>query len=548
MMTYQLTGDEALAQGVWEAGVRVATGYPGSPSTRFLEHLAEISDPKEIYAQWSANEKVAFEMALGVSMAGKRAAVSFKSVGLNVAMDPLMVANLGGVAGGLVVIVGDDPGAWGSQNEQDGRLLIRSAEVPLLEFSSPQEAYDMAKYAFSLSERFELPVFIRETRSSAGARGAVHVEAERIRASKGTFAELKSWKLFPVRPTKKHGELHAKAPRIVAEFNHSSFNRMALKSDRGIVGAGYMAAKVSALVEEKGSEGLSIFKLGTVYPPPEGKLMEFLSHLESVLVAEELQPMIEQYLRSLAQRHNLKVRVFGKETGHLPKEGELSRDHLLKAIQESLEIEISPRVSTEPEGFAGRGIVYRSLPVQCPYYQAFEAFSTVLPRDPAERPILVGDDGCLIRLMNQPFSLLDCKFCMGSAIGLASGLALAGEKSKIIALVGDSSFFHTGLPAYMNAAASGVGIMIVVLDNRCTAMTGCQGNPGTDFNLQERQQKRISMEAVLKSAGIKVFRSVEAFGEKAVLAAAFRECLASRELAVLLVTGPCPNLTEKVCH
>lgn len=546
MMTYQLTGDEALAQGAWEAGVWVAAGYPGSPSTRFLEHLAEISRPTEVYTEWSANEKVAFEVALGASMAGKRAAVSLKSVGLNVAMDPLMVANIGGVAGGLVVILGDDPGAWGSQNEQDGRLLIRAAEVPLLEFSSPQEAYQMAKYAFSLSERFELPVFIRETRSSAYESASVQVEGERIQASRGTFAGLKSPKLFPLRAPQKHEALHAKAPQIIAEFNRSPFNQMILKSSRGILGSGYMSAKVMRLVGGTGGEDLSLFKLGTVYPPPEGRLMEFLSRLEKVLVAEELLPMMEQYLRSLAQLHNLNIRIYGKDTGHLPKHGELFRHHLRKAIHEALGLEISPEESAATEGFAGSGLS-QGLPVQCPYYQAFEAFSAAIPRDPEKRPIFVGDDGCLIRFMNPPFSLLDCKFCMGSAIGIASGLGWAGEKSKIIALVGDSSFFHSGLPAYLNAVASGARIMIVFLDNRCTAMTGCQGNPGTDFSLRGRRQKRISIESVLKAAGIKTFRSVDAFGEKALLTSAFRECLESDDLAVLLVTGPCPNLTGKVC-
>jgi indolepyruvate ferredoxin oxidoreductase alpha subunit len=545
MMTYQLTGEEALAQGAWESDVRVATGYPGSPSTRFLEHLAEISDPGEVYAEWSANEKVAFEVALGASMAGKRASVSFKSVGLNVAMDPLMVANLGGVAGGLVAILGDDPGAWGSQNEQDGRLLIRAAEVPLLEFSSPQEAYEMVKYAFSLSERYELPVFIRETRSSAYESGPVQVGAERIQVSRGTFAELKSLKLLPLRVPQKHGELHAKAPRIISEFNKSPFNQMTMKSPQGIVGSGYMAAKVARVVGGEGGQKFSLFKLGTVCPPPEGKLIEFLSYLEEVLVVEELLPMVEQYLRSLAQSHNLRVRIYGKDTGHLPQNGELFRRHLRKAIKEVFKVEIFEPDSGE-EGFPESGVT-KSLPIQCPYYQAFEAFSTVIPKDPERRPIFVGDDGCLIRFMNQPFSLLDCKFCMGAAIGMASGLALAGEKRKIIALIGDSSFFHTGLPAYLNAVASGVRIMIVVLDNRCTAMTGCQENPGTNLNLGGRKQKRVSIESVLKSAGIEVFRSVDAFGEKAVLASAFRECLDSDELAVLLVTGPCPNLTGKVC-
>jgi len=547
MPTYQLTGDEALAQGAWEAGVCLATGYPGSPSTRFLEHLVEISEEKDLYAEWSANEKVAFEMALGASMGGKRATVCFKSVGLNVAMDPLMVANLGGVAGALVVILGDDPGAWGSQNEQDGRLLIRAAEVPLLEYGSPQEAYDMAKYAFILSEKFRLPVFIRETRASSCETGMVQTEGERTKISKGSFSELKSWKILPLRPTEKHAELHGKRPQIVAEFSKSPFNRMIPRGPKGILAVGYVAAKVLRLVKEKGGEELSLFKLGTVYPPPDEELIRFLSGVEAVLVAEEIQPLIEQYLRSLAHLHNLKVPVYGKDTGHLPKNGELLRSHLVSALKQSLGVEILPEVSWEKEGFPGVGVVSLPLPSQCPFYQAFEAFLTVLPKDPKERPIFVGDDGCLIRLMNEPFRVLDCKFCMGASIGMASGLAWTGEQRRIVALIGDSTFFHTGFAAYLNAAASGARIMIVILDNRSTAMTGCQSNPGSDLTIRGQRREGIRIESILRSAGVKTLRAVEAFGEKRILASAFKECLESDGLSVLLVSGPCPNLTEKVC-
>ena len=547
MLTFQLTGDEALARGAWESGVCLATGYPGSPSTRFLESLAEISREDEVYVEWSANEKVAFEVALGASMGGKRAVVCFKGVGLNVAMDPLMVANLGGVVGGMVVILGDDPGAWGSQNEQDGRLLIRAAEIPLLEFSSPQEAFDMVRYAFSLSEKFMLPVVIRETRASSAERSMVQTSGERTPASRGTFADSKSWKILPMRQLEKHRELHAKKLQVIAEFNNSSFNRIILKGPKGILGAGYAGAKVLRLARENGAKELSILKLGTVYPPPEKVMREFLANVEAILVVEEVQPLIEQHLRSLAQLHAAKIRIYGKDTGHLPASGEIFRAHLVKAVKESLAVEISPDISWGQEGFPSGGIPSLRFPPQCPFNQAFQAFSMALPPDPKQRPLFIGDDGCLMRLMNEPFELMDCKFCMGSSIGLASGLAWSGESRKIVALIGDSSFFHTGLPAYLNAVASGVRIMIVVLDNRSTAMTGCQSNPGTEFSIRGQRRPGIALQSILRSAGIKTFRAVEAFGEKEYLTKAFKECLESNDLSVLLVSGPCPNLTEKIC-
>ncbi len=547
MKTYSFTGDEALAWGAWEAGVKVASGYPGSPSTRFLEHLAETSRRDEVYAEWSANEKVAVEIALGASLGGKRAVVAMKSVGLNVAMDPIMVANLGGVIGGLVILLGDDPGAWGSQNEQDGRLLAQAADLPLLEFSSPQEAYDMVSYAFSLSERYELPVFIRETRASAGEKGPVQIKETRSESALTPLWRLEDWRFFPIQPAEKHKNLYLKSSQIASEFGRSPFNRIFPKSSRGILGAGYAAAKVSRILQGSRGEELSFFKLGTVYPFPDEELIRFLSPLESVLVVEELRPLIENHLQSLAHRHHLKTRIYGKETGHLPRHGEIFSKQLLEGMKESLKAVNFSGDTAGQKGFSGIGWTTKALPPECPYHQAFQAFRTVLPQDPEQKPIFVGDDGCLMMLKNPPFSLLDCKFCMGSSLGIATGLARAGEKRKIVALIGDSSFFHTGLPAYMNAAASGVRIMVVVLDNRCTAMTGCQGNPGTEFNLQGRKQETISLETVLKSAGVKIFRQVEAFGQPRLLAEAFRCCLESEQLSVLLVTGPCPNLFRKTC-
>lgn len=547
MLACPLTGEEALAQGAWEAGVRVASGYPGSPSTGYLERLAEISKREDVYCEWSANEKVALEVALGASMAGKRATASFKSVGLNVALDPLMVANLGGVSGGLVVILGDDPGAFGSQNEQDSRLLARAADLPLLEFSSPQEAYDMARYAFSLSEQYEIPVFIRETRSSSIEKGTVHINGDRIEASRKHFLEMEDWKRIPINPPEKHRRLQAKIRTIADEFNRSSYNQAISRSAKGVLAVGYMAAKAAFLLNGEGGKSLSFFKLATVYPPPEEALIKFLSSMEEVLVIEELQPMVEEYIRALAQTHHLKVRVYGKATGHLPKHGELWPGPIQIGVKGSLGIEIGPEVPAGTVREEKNKVIYKSLPLECPFFKAFQAFVTVLPKARGEWPIFVGDDGCLIRLMNPPFSLLGCKFCMGSSIGVASGLYWAGEKRKIVALVGDSAFFHTALPAYLNAVARGVRMMIVVLDNRCTAMTGCQANPGTDYALQGRSQNRIAIQSILKAPGIRMFREVGAFDDPKALAEAFRECFRCEDLSVLLVSGPCPNLKEKVC-
>ena len=227
-----------MAKGAYDAGVKIATGYPGFPSTRFLEYLIETTG-EEVYVEWSANEKVAFEIALGGSMAGVRTAVCFKCVGLNVAMDPLMVANLAGVVGGMLIILGDDPGAKGSQNEQDGRLLARAAEIPVLEYSSPQEAYDMTAYAFELSEEFSLPVMIRETGDSSRDIGKVKPRGKRMEKPRIPFSETTSWKNLPIRQLDKHRELQKKIPKISGKFDEAPFNQALLKGRLGIIGVGH---------------------------------------------------------------------------------------------------------------------------------------------------------------------------------------------------------------------------------------------------------------------------------------------------------------------
>jgi indolepyruvate ferredoxin oxidoreductase alpha subunit len=270
-----ISGNEALAKGVYDASVRIVTGYPGSPSTRFLDYLAEISR-EEVYIEWSANEKAAFEIALGGSMSGVRSAVCFKCVGLNVAMDPLMVANLAGVVGGMLIILGDDPGARSSQNEQDGRILARAAEVPVLEYSSPQEAYDMTKFAFQLSEDFCLPVIIRETLASSRELGWVQTRWNRIERTNMPFSKTASWKNLPIKQLEKHRELQEKMPKISKEYESTPFNQSTINGTMGIIGVGYAAKKVSKLLSENGSDYVSFFKLGTIYPPPDRLLVDFL--------------------------------------------------------------------------------------------------------------------------------------------------------------------------------------------------------------------------------------------------------------------------------
>lgn len=534
-----------MAKGVYDAGVSIATGYPGSPVTRFLEYLTEISG-EEVYVEWSANEKVAFEIALGGSMSGVRTAVCFKCVGLNVAMDPLMVANLAGVVGGMLIILGDDPGAKGSQNEQDGRILARAAEIPVLEFSSPQEAYDMAEFAFDLSEEFRLPVMIRETRASSEERGRVQTCGKRIEKANIPFSETTSWKNLPMRQLDKHRELHAKASKISSLFDEVPFNQVVFNGSMGIIGVGYASRKVLRFLSDSEADSISYLKLCTVYPPPDRLILKFLKKMEKVLVVEEVKPFIERYTRSLSSINHLNLEVYGRDTGHLPACGDIIREDLIRGIEEGLGYKF-PTDTVRKEDARPPGILDKPLPRECPYYHAFEAFSAAMPGDREKRPIFIGDEGCLMRLKNEPFKMLDTKFCMGASIGMASGLALGGERRRVVSLMGDSSFFHTGLPAFMNAVANDANIVIIILNNETTALTGCQSHPGTDIDTRGKERQGVDIEKVVRSSGVEDLYVLDAFKDKDEAEEVFKHVIEEEGLKVILVNGPCTKLLGGSC-
>jgi indolepyruvate ferredoxin oxidoreductase alpha subunit len=539
-----LSGNEALAKGIYDAGVSIATGYPGYPITRFLEYMTEISG-EEVYLEWSANEKVAFEIALGGSMTGVRTAVCFKCVGLNVAMDPLMVANLAGVVGGMLIILGDDPGAHGSQNEQDGRILARAAEIPVMEYGSPQEAYNMADYGFSLSERFRLPVMIRETGASSRERGKVKPHVVRVERKNIPFSETTTWKNLPTRQLEKHWELQKKIPDVSSEFDKAPYNKMTIKGSMGVIGVGYAARKISRHIYDRIDGALSFLKLGTIYPPPDKLILRFLGELGKVLVVEEVKPLIERYIRSLSLLNHLELEVYGRDTGHIPQCGDLQTGDLMKGLDKSFGY-LPMDICTKKDDKEAK-ITDRPLPKQCPYYHAFHTFSEVIKEEGVEQPIFIGDEGCMMRLKNPPFRMIDSKFCMGASIGMASGLDLGGEKRRIIALMGDSSFFHTGISAYLNAVANNVNIIIMILNNQTTAITGCQPHPGTGLDIRGRRREGIDLEKVIQSSGVDLY-ILDAFKDKAKASRVFKQALGEEGLKVILLNGKCTKHRTGICE
>ena len=545
MLSNLSSGEQALAYGAWAAGVRVVTGYPGSPSSGVVEHLLAISAPDEVHIQWSANEKVAFETALGASLAGQRALVCMKSVGFNIALDPVMTANLTGVLAGLVILVGDDPGAWASQNEQDSRYLAAFAELPLLEPASPAEGAAMMGAAFDLSEEIELPVVVRETRDFSRQRGIVgvglraHPPLPRDPSRPPSFAsrdpqELK-WVSLPFNVVANHRRLHERLTEVAARFDHSPFNTVEGQGSMGILTAGFGHAKLLQALPEGIPADVSVLKLGTLYPLPQEFLAAFLTGKRKVLVVEETEPFLEERLRALAQRRELALHIQGKETGHLPREGALTVEQIRTAVAELRGKPLPPSIGTAGQEAARPS--QQGLCKGCFYIPLFEALRDTLA-ELERRAVICADPGCGIRIHQSPFEMLHVKYSMGSAIGLASGLWLAGVEEVPIALVGDSSFFHTGLNGLFSAAASGAHILVLILDNGSAAMTGGQPHPGSGRDARGSQVRAVQLEGLLRACAVDYLVTIDPTKHSATRRA-LRDALPAQGLRVVIARGKC---------
>jgi indolepyruvate ferredoxin oxidoreductase alpha subunit len=560
-----LTGDQAIAHGALEADVRVVTGYPGSPSTKALASILELSrDDTERHIEWSINEKVAFEIALGASLGGDRSMVCLKSVGMNIAVDPIMTANLTGVNAGLVILLGDDPGAWLSQNEQDTRRLVDFMELPLMEPSSPQEGKDMIAAAFDISEEFQTVVIVREIRSFSTAEAPVELTENPIdRGSKGFVREKNRWVSTTFNVLENHKKLHDKLEQLERRFESSPFNKIVGTNARQfVIAAGFTYSK---LVDALGPEpdGFAVFKLGTVNPLPRDMVTNFLSGAKRVVVLEDNEPYVESKIKAIAYDADLNVQVLGKTTGHVPREGELSKEDITRTInaeygtlrnkgdacvaptsniQHPASSIQHPASSTQHPASSTQHPVSsetkRSFCDGCPYTPTFQALSQVI-EELGEEPVVIAEPGCAVRLNAPPFEMLDVKYSMGSAIGIASGLARARAQIKPIAVCGDSSFFHTGVTGLMNMAENRANIFIMVLDNSVTALTGYQPHPGTGRDARGRETQAVEIAEIARACHVPFVTVVDPDDTEA-MRLAFRRGLTSDELSLVVVRKPCP--------
>ncbi len=498
-------GNEAIALGALAAGVKVAAGYPGTPSTEIIETLCAVKQPG-VSVQWSDNEKVALEVAAGAAYAGARTLCTMKQVGLNVASDPLMSLAYIGVKGGMVIAVADDPGPWSSQTEQDTRGFAKHANLPVFDPSSPEEAYEMIKSAYDLSEAFELPVLLRPTTRVCHASADVDIAESFTPREPSGFEKRPEWCIFPALSYRRHGELEIKQHELSRAYDCLPYNRIE-RTGSGVSRKGVAVSGVSYLYVKEAVNELELdvvlYKVGNPYPLPERHTQEFLASVSSVLVIEELDPIVEeQLLIESAGR----VPVLGKRTGNMPWNGEYSFELIKKALLKYLDM---PAEDEAPQPLPQLPVRPPVLCAGCPHRASFYA-AKVASKD-FKKAVFCGDIGCYTLGNAAPLNMVDTCLCMGAGITVAQGIALAEPETKCLAFIGDSTFFHTGIPGIINAVYQGTDITLIVLDNRTTAMTGHQPHPGTGRRALGEEAPALDIETVLRACGVSHVTSVNPF-------------------------------------
>jgi len=544
-MNEPVSGAYALARGAIEAGVSLVTGYPGAPATAVVNKILTLTSPDEVQVEWTSNEKVAIEMAFGASLGGSRSLLCVKSVGLNVALDPLMALNLSGCNAGLVILVGDDPGGWGSQNEQDSRMLALAAEVPLLEPTTVSDARAAMRRAFQLSEETGLPVFVRVTRALVLAEEKIQtleVSGDFQSLAPPSFQrEFMRWVVLPINVVPRHLRLLQRLDAVQARFEDSPFNGVEGDGSQGVISAGFTYQKLSDLLGGTVPPGLRILRLGTFYPLPVERVTAFLQTVESVLVLEENAPLVERAVRAVAQRAGLGLPVYGRDTGHVGRTGELFAPHIVAALNSLL-----PHLALPTEGESGRPMPSREpLCDGCLYIPTFDALTGVIAQlGGRDQFIVVGDPGCMVRAQLPPYKLLDVKTSLGSSIGMAAGIALSmsggGTGKRVVALCGDSAFLHSGFSGLVDATRVGARMLVLILDNGTTALSGGQPHPASGADARRRPRRAVDMAALAREAGAGMVQVVDLdHGED--IRAAIEMGMDFDGVAVVIARGQCPR-------
>ncbi|MDR1711259.1 MAG: indolepyruvate ferredoxin oxidoreductase subunit alpha [Propionibacteriaceae bacterium] len=531
MQPQLMSGNEAIAHGAVRAGAGFACGYPGTPSTEIVETAAKLSG---IHAQWCVNEKVAVETGVGAALAGVRTLVTMKHVGLNVAMDPFMAVSLAGVNAGLVILSADDPGMHSSQNEQDNRNLARFAKIPLLEPSDSQEAYDFIAAAFELSEEFDTPVLLRTTTRVSHGRGLV-VPGEPVELQPRPYTrDISKYVMVPANASKRNHRALQRLEELRARAEVSPLNVI----EPGTIDFGIITSGVAYEYAKEAFPDAWFLKLGFSNPLPYQKVLEFYGKVSRVAVVEELDPFLEEQIRALG------LPVYGKE--YIPAEGELDQDAVRRALEPCLTAEPparGPVTIPGPQQLApapAPALDVKDLPilpvrppVLCPGCPHRAVFSTLRKR----RMVTMGDIGCYTLGALAPLLALDTSLCMGASIGMMAGFNKALGKKAAVGVIGDSTFFHSGITALLDARYNEAEGVVVILDNRTTAMTGQQGHPGTGVHPDNTDGPAIDIVRLCLGLGVRV-QTTDPADYKS-LEKLVREEVKAPGLSVIVVQSPC---------
>lgn len=492
-----LMGNEAIAMGAIQAGVNLVSGYPGTPSTEILETIAK-NNPGNIYVEWSVNEKSAMEVAAGGAYTGARTLVTMKQVGLNVASDPLMSLAYIGVKGGMVIVVADDPGPISSQTEQDTRHFARFSKLPVFDPSSPEEAYEMIGDAFAYSEKYNTPVLFRPTTRVCHGCASIEIEEERYETPVEGFIKDPKWTIFPRLTFFNHQKIEERQPVLSEDFSTYRYNVLSEKpiSRKGVATGGISYTYVKEAFELLETD-TTLLKIATPHPFPEALALRFLEGLDEVLVVEELDPVIERELIYLCGKYHLNVKIDGKLSRHIQNAGENTVESVTEAIANFLDVIYNPKASQIPtEKLPFRPPV---LCAGCPHRASFYAVKTAMK---GRKAVFSGDIGCYTLGNAKPLDMVDTCLCMGAGVTIAQGLHRIEPDAVNFAFIGDSTFFHTGIAGVVNAVYNETDIVLIVLDNSTTAMTGHQPHPGTGKTMMGNISEKISIEGVLKALGV----------------------------------------------
>ncbi len=512
-MKVLMSGNEAIARGAYEAGVRFAAAYPGTPSTEILERFCKYEG---VYAEWSTNEKVAVEVAIGAALAGEKALAVMKHVGVNVAADPIFTVSYTGISGALVIISADDPSMHSSQNEQDNRNYARFAKIPMLEPADAAEAKEYIKLAYAISQKFDTPVFLRSTTRVSHSKSVVALEEpEKYQDKTGFTYNAEKYVMVPINARTQRVEVEKREHALKEFVETFPENKMEINDPEiGIITAGMPYNYAKEVFPD-----YSYLKLGMVYPLPEKMIRDFASRINKIYVIEELDPYLEEQIKALG------IKVIGKEI--FPYTNEFDPGIIKNAVERNLQGPVSPY----KESLAARP---PNLCPGCPHRGLFYALKK-------QKAYVHGDIGCYTLSYMKPLEGLHSCICMGASIGMAHGMSKAMKekgKGKVVGVIGDSTFLHSGITSLLNMAYNQSDALIIILDNSTTAMTGMQEHPGTGYTLMGKEAKKVNLKDLVSVLGIDNIKVIDPIDQKETRSA-IKEELAKEGPSVIIAQRPC---------